>query len=205
MKKFLIGCLGVFVVLAAVGGFLAYRYVIQPLTGVVQSVEQFAQIAELNKGIRNQAGFQAPADGIISEVQLERFLAVQAAMRQRLSTTVEQLNVRYQQIEAQDREPNFRELMGAYQDLLKLVLEAKRVQVDELNTQSFSLAEYSWVKREAIRAVGIPFATLDLTQLTGESVNLPELSSTVPEANVKLLEPYRETIEENFALAFFGL
>lgn len=205
MKKFLIGCLGVFVVLAAVGGFLAYRYVIQPLTGVVQSVEQFAQIAELDKGIRNQAGFQAPADGVISEAQLERYMAVQAGMQQRLDVTLEQLNERYRQIDTQGREPNFRELMVAYQDLLKLVLEAKRVQVDELNAHNFSLAEYSWVKREAIRAVGIPLATLDLTQLTGESVNLPELTSTVPEANIKLLEPFRETLEENFALAFFGL
>lgn len=206
MKKFAIGCLGVFVVLAAVGGFFAYKYIVRPVQGVVKNAEQFSQIADLNKQVNNSSSFTAPADGVLSQEQLDRFLAVQAGMKEKLATTVQQLDEKYKQIEAQDRNPNFKELMTAYSDLLKLVLEAKRVQVQELNDQNFSLAEYSWVKREAIRATGIPFSYLDLTQLTSENaVQAPAETSTVPEANVKLLEPYKDKLEETFGLAFFGL
>ena len=206
MKKFLIGCLGVFVLVAAVGGFFAYRYVLRPVMGVVQNAEEFAEIAELDKNIRNTSPFSVPADGIITQAQLDRFLGVQASMKAQLSERFDEITRTYEQIDAQGRDPNIRELLTTYSDLLKLVSEAKRAQVSALNEFDFSLAEYSWVKREAIRATGLLFSYVDLTQLTQEqSAQLPDITESVPEANIQLLAPYKETIEETFPLAFFGL
>ncbi|MCA9840377.1 MAG: hypothetical protein KC422_25940 [Trueperaceae bacterium] len=207
MKKVLIGCLGVVVVLSLVGGFLAYRFVVRPVQGVVKNVEQLGEIGELNKQVSNRSGYTPPEDGIISEEQLARYLAVQTEMRSRLSETVNQLDAKYQDFE--DKQPNLgniRDFFGAYQDILKLVIEAKRVQVEALNAQNFSLTEYAWVKREALRAAFLPINGLDLSQFGEESgIELPAMTERVPEANVELLAPYKDNLEEVIGLAFFGL
>ncbi len=207
MKKFLIGCLGVVAVLAIVGGFLAYKFVVRPVQGVVKNLEQVGEIGELNKQVSNINSFSPPADSVITQEQLNRYLAVQTEMKTKLSETVNQLDAKYKDF--QDKEPNLsniRDFFGAYQDILKLVIEAKKVQVEALNAQNFSLAEYSWVKREALRAAFLPFTGLDLSQLSDQAgVQLPDMSETVPEANIQLLTPYKENLEELIGLSFFGL
>lgn len=207
MKKFLIGCLGVVAVLAIVGGFLAYKFVVRPVQGVVKNLEQVGEIGELNKQVSNINSFSPPADSVITQEQLNRYLAVQTEMKTKLSETVNQLDAKYKDF--QDKEPNLsniRDFFGAYQDILKLVIEAKKVQVEALNAQNFSLTEYSWVKREALRAAFLPFTGLDLSQLSDQAgVQLPDMSETVPEANIQLLTPYKENLEELIGLSFFGL
>lgn len=206
MKKVAIGCLAVFLIVGGIGGFLAYRYVVRPMQGVAKSLEQVEKLADFNKRVVNKIAFNPPEDGVISSLQLERYLAVQDDMKQSLSQTLEKLNIKYKDFEG--KEPNLsniREFFGAYQDILRLVLEAKEVQVDALNKHNFSLAEYAWVKREALRAVALPFGGLDLSQLGEGNVQLPPLSATVPEENIKRLEPYKEKLEDVLGLAFFGL
>ncbi len=207
MKKFIIGCLTVFVILGAVGGFLAYRFVIRPVQGVVQNLEQLEQVGELNKRVSNTAAFTAPSDGILQESQLSRYLAVQENMKVSLSETVKELDAKYQDFDNEEFTlSNVREFFGAYQDILKLVLEAKEVQVAALNEQNFSLQEYAWVKREALRAAALPFTQLDLSEFSADlNIDLPELSQNIPEENIQLLEPYRENLEDVIGLAFFGL
>lgn len=207
MKKFLIGCLGVVVVLTVVGGFLAYRFVVRPVQGVVQNLEQVGEIGNLNQQVSNRSAFVPPQDGVITQEQLNRYLAVQSEMKTRLSETVAALDAKYQGF--QEQEPNLaniREFFGAYQDILNLVIEAKKVQVEALNAQNFSLVEYGWVKREALRAAFLPFTGLDLSQLSEQTgVQLPDMSETIPEANIELLKPYKENLEELIGLSFFGL
>ncbi len=207
MKKFLIGCLTVFVLLGAVGGFLAYRFVIRPVQGVVRNLEQLEQVGELNKRVTNTASFTVPSDGILQESQLNRYLAVQENMKASLSETVKELDEKYKGFDNEELTlSNVREFFGAYQDILKLVLEAKEVQVAALNEQNFSLQEYAWVKREALRAAALPFTQLDLSEFSGDlNIKLPELTQNIPEENIQLLEPYRENLEDVIGLAFFGL
>lgn len=207
MKKFLIGCLTVFVLLGAVGGFLAYRFIVRPVQGVVQNLEQLEQVGELNKRVTNTAAFTVPSEGILQESQLNRYLAVQESMKTSLSETVQELDEKYKGFDNEELTlSNVREFFGAYQDILKLVLEAKEVQVAALNEQNFSLQEYAWVKREALRAAALPFTQLDLSEFSGDlNIDLPELTQDIPEENIRLLEPYRENLEDVIGLAFFGL
>lgn len=207
MKKVAIGCLAVFVIVAGVGGFLAYRFVVRPVQGVVKSLEQVEQLGTLNKQVVNKAKFSAPESGVLTETQLSRYLAVQNEMKQSLSQTLEQLNTKYKDFEGKDPNlSNIRDFFGAYQDILKLIMQAKEVQVKALNKQNFSLSEYAWVKREALRASALPFMGLDLSQLGDTAgVQIPELTASIPEENIKLLEPYKDKLEELIGLAFFGL
>jgi hypothetical protein len=206
MKKWLIGCSAVLAIVLVAGGILTYIFVVRPVRAVVNSAQELTQIVDLNKTIKNISSFQMPEGGLLSAEQLERFMAVQTGIRERLAASFDQLEAKYQEIEAQGRDLHFKELMSAYADLFKLIKTAKEAQVAELNAKGFSLEEYNWVKQEALRASGIPFAGFDLSQIANEDAKaLPVSTAPAPEANIKLLEPYKDKLEEYLSLAFFGL
>lgn len=205
-RNIALGCLGFVVVAMLVGGFLAYRFVVRPVQNAVQSVERFGEIGELNERISNRSNYAIPADGILTEAQLERFLNVQSGIRERMEGEFSQLQEKYQDLENQDVNlNNIRQVFSSYTDLFDLIRTAKEAQVEQLNNHDFSLEEYSWVRQEAIRAAGLIYSQFDLTELTGENVPDIPLSERVPQENIDLLEPYRDQIEEYIGLAFFGL
>lgn len=203
-KKIAIGCLSVFALLAVAGGIIGYVFIYRPVQQAARSVQQFNQLAELERQVQNRSSFTPPADGVLTQVQLDRYLSVQGQMRAQLAHRVAELDAKYQEISRSERDPGFRELMAGYADLLGLVVEAKRAQVAALNQHNFSLQEYAWVRREVFRAAALPLSQLDWSELTGSSVQLPE-TTAVPEANIRLLAPYRDNLEEMLGLAFFGL
>jgi hypothetical protein len=203
-KKIAIGCLSVFALLAVAGGIIGYVFIYRPVQQAARSVQQFNQLAELERQVQNRSSFTPPADGVLTQLQLDRYLSVQGQMRAQLAHRVAELDAKYQEISRSERDPGFRELMAGYADLLGLVVEAKRAQVAALNQHNFSLQEYAWVRREVFRAAALPLSQLDWSELTGSSVQLPE-TTAVPEANIRLLAPYRDNLEEMLGLAFFGL
>ena len=205
MKRFAIGCLSVVGILAVVGGALLYLYVLRPVQNVARGAEQLQRISVLNGEVRERSSFVPPGDDLLTQAQVERFMAVQTGVRERLEGKFGGLQAKYEEIEAQGRDPNLRELAGAYTDLFDLVLAAKEAQVAELNERRFSLSEYRWVKAHVLRAAGLPTTGLDLTEFADPSAALVEVSGRVPEHDVELLEPYREGLEEGLSLAFFGL
>lgn len=207
MKKVAIGCLGVFVVLLLAGAGAGYWFIWRPAQGFIQNVESLEQIETYNKQVSNTSGFSVPEDGVIRPEQLDRYLAVQSQMKASLSETISELDTKYETFDDDNVTFNdIRQLASAYKDIIDLVIEAKEVQVQALNAQDFSLSEYAWVKREALRAAALPFTSLDLSELSGETgINLPEITQDIPQANIDLLEPHRENLEDVIGLAFFGL
>lgn len=203
-KKIAIGCLSVFALLAVAGGIIGYVFIYRPMQQAIRGVQQFSQIAELDNQVRNRNNFTPPGDGVLTQVQLDRYLSVQAQMRAQLQHRVAALDEKYQEISRSERDPGFREVMESYSDLLGLIVEAKRAQVAALNQHNFSLQEYAWVRREVFRAAALPLTQLDLGELAGAGVELPE-TTAVPEENIRLLEPHRDNLEETLGLAFFGL
>jgi hypothetical protein len=208
LRNVLLGCLAVFVLVLGIGGFLAYRFVYQPVRGAIESGLQLENLTKLNDEIRNRAAFTAPESNILTQEQVDRFMQVQQGMRESLQGTFNQLEQKYQDLEAQTENQalNIRQIFSGYADLFRLIVEAKRVQVQQLNEYNFSLEEYNWVKEQILFAAGLPVRGFDLSQIMNEGAEtITKVAENVPQVNVDLLAPYRERLEEYLSFSFFGL
>ncbi|MFO7544879.1 MAG: hypothetical protein R6W77_05230 [Trueperaceae bacterium] len=206
-RPFLVGCLVVVLGVVVVGGVLAYTYLVRPAMGAVGAARDLARIEQIENRVRDKSTFRAPSDGELTEAQVERYVAAARQIVDDLEGQVNELDARYQQIEAQDRNPGLRELASAYGDILRLIVDAKEAQVEALNAHGFSLAEYAWVRNQVIRAAGFSAYQVDLAALAepGGDDALREIQADVPEANVALVTPYVEEMERFLPLAAFGL
>lgn len=207
-RKLAIGCGVVFVVLFLAGAGVAWWFIGRPAGELLGSVRDVQRIERIRDDVRDQGPYAAPAGGVLEDGQVDRFLAVQDAMRERLEGRVEELRERYERIEQRAGDPTPRELAQAAADVTGLLVEATRAQVDALNAQRFSLEEYRWVRARVLEAAGFAAAGYDVTQLTGDGSPPPADASptaTVPPENVERVAPHRERIEENLVFAWFGL
>ena len=105
-------------------------------------------------------------------------------------------------------------LLNAYRDIAAGWMDAKRAQIDALNAVGLSLDEYRWIRHEAYRALGVAYMDLDIARLAedikaGRAGQPGEILGSLgpggPEINRKLIEPIRKKLEQNIALASFGL
>ena len=214
MKKFLIGCFGLFVVLAIAGSALTYFFVIKPGMEFAQEFAQLGQeFEQANANIENQSDFIPPANLELTESGLERYLLAQQQIQRRLSERLQELDAKYQALEDAQQggnQPGIGDIVGAYADIGSLLIEAKRAQVDALNAQDFSLQEYNWTRNQVYRAIGQPVGfiaigeDLSLEQLMGNQTQA-EQEQLVPQSNIDLVEPHREQLMEMLALAWWGL
>lgn len=208
-KKLAVGCGSVFLLLLVAGAGVAWWYIGRPAGALIGSVRDVQRIESIREDVRNTQSYRAPEDAVLSDAQIERYLAVQQAMASRLEDRVNTLRARYEEIDARGGDPTPAELAGAWSDVTGLLVEATQAQVDALNAQSFSLEEYRWVRARVLEAAGFAAPGYDLTDLAGgeveEAASRPVASATVPAANVERIEPLRERIEETLAFAWFGL
>lgn len=213
MKKFAIGCLSVFGILFVAGGIILYIFVLRPAQGFISNVQQFEQITELDSKVTNRMSFNAPSNKQLTEVQVSRFMEVQAHMLASFEGRTKELETKFKELEvkldSQNRDAGIREIVSAWGDISDLALDAKRAQVEALNHEDFSLEEYNWVREQVYLAVGIVGYQLGLTELAkaaqGGEVQLPEELGDVPQENITLLEPYKDQLEQYAAFAVFGL
>lgn len=205
MKKFLVGCLVVLVVLVVAGGTAGYFFVIKPAWEIAGGVQEFVQeYAELNEQIERQDGFEPPPDGGITSEEFQRFLVAQRDMRESMTGELEALEERIdtmkQELEAEDREAGIGEMFTAYQGLGELLIKAKRAQVEALNRYNFSLQEYLYVRNQTYRALGQEVAVASF----GDQA--PQMRTyEVPEEVVEMVKPHREELMEGYAFAWFGI
>jgi hypothetical protein len=213
MKKFALGCLGVLVILAIVGGALGYYYIILPAKSYVSSFAQLKEFPRLNADVRNKAAFAPPASGELTPEVVDRFLKTQQAFRDRMGERVRELDAKYKALDQArgDKQPSMSDVLGALKDFGELLHEAKRAQVQALNQEGFSLAEYEWVRNSVYRAAGVSIDVnieQAIRQVTGETSGqdlAARMVGEVPEANRALVAPHFEKLRENIAFAFFGL
>lgn len=216
MKKLAIGC-GIVLLLAgiAVAGVAYYAY-----RKVASTVAQFAELGEvpdLERSVRNRAPFVAPASEELTDSQIEKLLEIQSAVRRRLGERMTAFEAKYRTL-AQKENASLRDapaLLSAYSDLAASWLEAKRTQIEALNAAGLSLEEYRWIREQAYRALGVPFVDLDIGRLVDEArrgvvSNEPgrlqgAIGPAGPESNRRRVEKVRKPLEQNVALASFGL
>jgi hypothetical protein len=182
MKKGLIGCLIVGLVIVVVGGGAAYWFVLRPMwnagSAMVQNAQDMAKVADVEKSVSNQAPFTAPADGKLTPAQVQSFVAVQNLLFASMGKDFDALKQKYDAIEAEHKQDgkdaNLGQVMGAYSDLSGLILKARQAQVEGINQQHLSLEEYRWIRQQAYSA--LPFIEMTPEQVTQMTVPAPAAS-----------------------------
>ena len=222
MKKILVGCLIVFVIALAglgVAGFYAFRWARPMIESTGNYLEGARELSRLGDRIANKSAYAAPANGQLTPTQVERFVAVQTRVRDELGTRWADIERKSEQIREKTRENQrdltFTEFTTVFSDLAGIYMEARRAQVNALNVQKFSDAEYTWVRLRVYEAAGMEVAgSIDMSKIEAlareggltSSVTLPEMPKpNVPEANIKLVKPHLAKIKEWVPMAFLGL
>jgi hypothetical protein len=231
MKKFAVGC-GVILVILMIGGAFAAWYVYRKVSpmyvdakskieSTVAGFTELGKVPDIERQVRNTTPFSAPESGELSAAQLTKYLKVQAQVRQTLGARFAVLNERHKALmerldKQQQSAVDLPEIIDTYKDLAVLYVQAKQAQADALNAQGLSMPEYRWIQMQTGAAIGMPVMTMDVAKTIenfkeGRSIDQSERPVTVPvgpsgpEANKTLVAPHKKEIEDNAALAFFGL
>jgi hypothetical protein len=216
MKKVLIVCLVLFLLIGAAAISAGYFFIYKPAKQYIATFTQLQVLPKLEADVKNQATYIAPNNGELTTAQVQRFLDTQQAIRAHLGQRVDQIGAKYRWLEksADSKErPPVSELVGALKEMAGLIVEAKRAQVDALNQQHFSVSEYEWTRARVYEASGIP---LDLSfqaaireAAAGKMPAFDKLgqanSAVVPDANRALVSPHLKQLTDSAGLAFFGL
>lgn len=216
MKKPL-GCLGVFVALVAVVVIAVYAFVLRPMLGSWHTLQEINQV---NERIENRDAYHSPQPGRLDPSQVDRFVAVQRRISDRLEERIALLQAQYEEVgeEWQDRDPALREVITAWGDVLQLYADAKTIQVEALNEQGFSLDEYRYVRQHFYHALGfdlLPYNIDAIAAAVGEQttdLNMDEFQirrQEIPEEtlrhNRELVSDHAETAEEWLLFSWWGL
>ena len=216
MKKLALGCGVALLVTAIAGGLVAY-YVYRQVSSAVTQFAELAQIPEIERSVRNREPFVPPASEELSDSQIEKLMEVQADVRRRLGERMADFEAKYRTL-AEKQNASLSDapaLLAAYRDLAATWLDAKKSQVEALNAAGLSLEEYRWIRHQAYRAIGMAFVDLDVGRLVDEAQRgitsedagklLGALEPGGPESNRERLARFKKQLEENLALASFGL
>ena len=218
MKKILVGCL-IVAVIAMIGlgvaGYFAYRVMRPVIDNAANYMDKAREVTRLGEEITNKTAYEPPANGELTQAQVERFIAVQTRVRAELSDRWSEIEKKSREIrDKADRNRNdwtLAEFTNVFSDIANIWVDGRRVQVRALNVQRFSESEYQWVRKRVYEAAGVELAgQIDLSrieQLAGQQgVTIPEMElPKVPEKNVALVKPLAGKIKEWIPLAALGL
>jgi hypothetical protein len=187
MKKLALGC-GLVLVLTGMAAAGAAYFIYRQVSPLVSQFAEFGQVAEIERGVRRRGPFNPPPTAELTERQVEQLVQVQEQLRRRLGAHMKTFEAKYREL-------------------------ANR---QDATLADLSLEEYRWIRHEAYRALGQPFVDLDVGKLVEharrgvhDSEAVGELRGAIqnigPESNRKLIERVKKLLEENLALAAFGL
>ncbi|HEX6161830.1 MAG TPA: hypothetical protein VFZ31_00590 [Vicinamibacterales bacterium] len=222
MKKVLVGC-AIVIVIAIIGfgvaGYYTYRAMRPMIDNAASYIDKARIVERLGDAVTNKAPFTPPATGELTSTQVERFLAVQTRVRSELGDKWDEVEKKSAAIKARtDKDRNdwtLAEFTQVFNDIANIWIEARRAQVNALNVQKFSEAEYQWVRMRVYEAAGVHLAgNLNLSMIeelarenaskTGIEVPQMELPK-IPEKNIELVKPHAAKIQEWIPMAALGL
>jgi hypothetical protein len=174
MKKLLVGCLFFFLVLAVVGSVGGYFFVYRPAKTFVTDIQEFT---EWEDRLDESGSYEPPADGIMTADQIERFVAVQTVIDERLGSEVERVTDtlgrlnRRNNLDATEAWRLFREVRGLFGD----AKDARDAQIEAMNEQGFSADEYDWIQARILESLWPGDTIENLESLIGEdgTITLP--------------------------------
>src|SRR6188508_3116938 len=98
MKKILLGC-GVLVLMLGIGGAVgAYYFLWRPAKAYVVEFAKLQEIPQLNRQVRNTAPFTPPPDNALTNDAVERFVQTQQGIQVKLGQRVDELGIKYRQL-----------------------------------------------------------------------------------------------------------
>jgi hypothetical protein len=216
LKKLAIGCGIALLIVGICGAGVAY-YLYSRVSSALTQFAELGKVPEIERGVLNRDPFVPPTSGEVSDIQIEKLLKVQSAVRQRLGERMATLESKYKTLAEKEKADvtDAPALLRAYADLAVSWLDAKRQQVEALNATGLSLEEYRWIRDQTYRALGMAYVDLDIAKLVedakrGVTSEQPgQLRGAVeaagPESNRTRAEKFRKQLESNIALASFGL
>lgn len=220
MKKLLSGCLvtGIVALVAlTIGAVVLYRSAGPVWDSARAYWSRLSDFGAIDQKISNKAPYTPVASGELTEAQVQRFARVQESVRGALGQRMRQIDEKYRALTAGDaaQTPSLTQFAGALGELSTIFVDARQFQVNALNANGFSRAEYSWVRKQVFEAAGIEaLSAVDLAQVeqaiknrTGiDAIRMPEVpESSVPARNRALVKPYLGEVDEWIPLAFFGM
>lgn len=222
MKKVLAGCL-IVLVIALIGfgaaGYYAFRWAQPMIESTGEYIDRARQMARLGDRIHNRAAYVPPSSGELTASQVDRFVAVQTRVRDELGARWTEIETKSAEIREKTqnnrRQLTFSEFTSVLSDISNIYMEARRAQVDALNVQNFSDAEYTWVRNRVYEAAGMEVASgIDMSKLEAlaresamkSNVKLPDIEKPdVPQANIRLIKPHLDKLKAWIPLAALGL
>jgi len=205
-----VGCFG-FLLILGLGGWAAYSFLIRPAQTLVND---FRQIIALDRNVERQTAYTPPADALLTREQVQRLLAVQRSVKQQLGERYQRVEARLNQLANQQVGQltlDYRTALDLFRDSSSLFFDAKGIQVQALNRQAFSPQEYAWVRSQVYAALGFGVPNLDpqeiLRQIGGGNFNprVDMVKPDAPEANIRLVEPFRTELVSYHPFTWFGL
>jgi len=207
--RWVVGCFAVLLVLALIVGGLVWWFLIRPAQKLIGSLSNLSQLEELDKGVRNTSPYTPPQSGELAPGQLERLLSVESAVKTQVGDQLGTLETRYKALDngqGQVSAQNFEQALEGLGDLFKVLIDAKKAQVDALNTQNFSKNEYAWVRDQTFQALsqvtGQPFTGFTSLNGTTPQVYTPSVPSS---ANIEAVKPHQDELMESLPMHVFGL
>jgi hypothetical protein len=225
MKKLLVGCLVIIVlmvVVAGVGAYFLWRAA-QPMVDgarqMVSGMSQLAEAVEADSRLVSTASYEGPASGELTAQQVDRFLRVQAHVRRTLGERADAFKEKYREIgtsrpDGTQVPPSLSQLLAGLGDMSQIYVDARRAQVDALNAEKFSREEFTWVRLRVYQAAGIQATGYEPRELermikgmtAGREVTVPEVDlPDIPENNRALVKAHVAELMEWLAMASFGL
>lgn len=227
IRRLILGCGCVTLLVLVAGGFLAWRMVVEPAREALAELEGLADLdarlpgrgGDAGEGSADEPAYEAPADGELSAAQVDSFVAVRRLVAAELETRVDELT--REDDESPIRVGGSGEAVEVDWTALKeragqwraLVDDARALQRQAAEEQGLGPAEYRWVRREVYRALGADVADLGVTELIallreGEvpiDVDPEAARELAPAANRQLVEPYAAELRETLPLMLLGI
>ena len=222
MKKILAGCL-IVAVIAMIGlgvaGFYAYRAMRPVLDNATTYLDKAREVARLGDEIKIKTPYEPPKNGELTASQVERFIAVQTRVRSDLGGRWAEIEKKSADIKAKAsanrKDWTLSEFTTVFSEIGSIWVEARKSQVNAINVQRFSEAEYQWVRTRVYEAAGVELVGgMDLSTIEDlarenaakqgveiKPMDLPE----VPQKNIELVKPHIAKIKEWLPMAGLGL
>lgn len=207
MKKVLIGCGVVLLVLAIAAGWAFWQFVWKPgsqlvgdgvatVTETVKRVQGLGatttRLQELERSVRNQTEYAPPADGLIQPDQLARWLTVELTAREAIAADLRRLEEEAkQQVTAPEgtvagNAERTRAALATLGKLGEVAVRGKEAQVTALNAAEMSLAEYRWVRDTGLAALVAGGMDVGLAQLGQTAQQAEQARKALAEAQQSL-------------------
>ena len=208
-RNLVLGLAGILLLLA-VFAVLVSQMVVRPARAMVQGL---AEIAKLDQQVLSTREYLAASDTLRSD-DFYRVLRVHRQVKQGLGARFAGIEPRLRQLTQQSigqLQLDYRKALDLFRDQGRLLVEAKKIQVEALNQQNLSVAQYRALHKQIYSSLHLGVPELNAQELLrqvarGEFnpvVSLPQ--SPVAAENRRLVEPFTQELLLYYPLTWFGL